>query len=75
MATEEEKREKFKRIAENRTNRIINDLHLLGNCSNRSNYEYTEEDVKKIFGAIEAALKESKQQFYAKKDKKQRFEL
>jgi hypothetical protein len=75
MATEEEKREKFKRIAENRTNRIINDLYLLGNCSNRSNYEYTEEDVKKIFSAIEAALKESKQQFYAKKDKKQRFEL
>ena len=75
MATEEEKREKFKRIAENRTNRIINDLRLLGNCSNRSNYEYTEDDVKKIFAAIENALKESKQQFYAKKDKKQRFEL
>ena len=75
MATEIEKREKFKKIAGNRTNRIIDDLHLLGNCSNRSNYEYSEEDVKKIFSAIEAALKESKQKFYAKKDRKQRFEL
>ena len=46
MATAEEKRERFKRVAENRTNRIIESIRLLGNCSNRSNYEYTEEDVK-----------------------------
>ncbi|OON87437.1 hypothetical protein BXO88_03960 [Oribacterium sp. C9] len=74
MATEEEKSERFKRVAENRTNKIIDQLRLLGNCANKSNYEYREEDVKKIFSAIEAELKESKSKFQAKSRNK-KFEL
>lgn len=74
MATAEEKRERFKRVAENRTNRIIESIRLLGNCSNRSNYEYTEEDMKKIFSAIENELKITKQKYQAK-EKKKKFEL
>ena len=68
MATEIEKIERFKRVAENRTNKIIEQIRLLGNCSNRSNYEYKDEDVKKIFAAIESELKEAKQK-YQKKEK------
>lgn len=74
MATEQEKAERFKRVAENRTNKIIDQIRLLGNCSNRSNYEYTEDDVKKIFSAIEAELKETKQK-YQMKAKNKKFEL
>ena len=74
MATEQEKAERFKRVAENRTNKIIDQIRLLGNCSNRSNYEYTEEDVKKIFAAIEVELKEAKQK-YQTKAKNKKFEL
>lgn len=37
MGTEQEKSERFKRVAENRTNKIIEQIRLLGNCSNRSN--------------------------------------
>lgn len=74
MATPEEKSERFKRVAENRTNRIIEMIRLLGNCSNKSNYEYTEEDVRKIFSAIESELKEAKQK-YQTKEKGKRFEL
>ena len=48
------KKERFIKIAENRTNTIINTLRLLGNCSNKNNYEYTEEQVKQIFNAIDA---------------------
>lgn len=59
----ETKREKFKRVAENRTNRIIKDLSLLGNCSNKSNYDYTDADIKKIFSAIDAALKIAKDRY------------
>lgn len=59
----ETKRERFHRIASNRTNRIIDQLRLLGNCSNRSNYEYTDEEVKKIFAAIEGELKAQKARF------------
>lgn len=74
MATEQEKAERFKRVAENRTNKIINSIRLLGNCSNRSNYEYTDEEVKKIFSAIEAELKDAKAK-YQSKSKNKRFEL
>ena len=51
---EETRRQRFKRIAGARTNKILDMLKLLGNCSNTGNYEYSENDVKKIFNAIEA---------------------
>ena len=40
MATTETRSERFVRIAEARTNKIITMLQLLGNCANKSNYEY-----------------------------------
>lgn len=60
---QETKREKFIRLAEARTNKIIDMLQLLGNCSNTSVYDYSQEDVDKIFSAIEAELKEAKRKF------------
>ena len=63
MATKETKRERFVRLVEARTNKIIDMIKLLGNCSSTANYEYTEEDVKKIFGAIERVLKNTKAKF------------
>lgn len=74
MATEQEKAERFKRVAENRTNRIIDQIRLLGNCANKSNYEYSDEDIKKIFLAIEIELKETKLK-YQRKTKNKKFEL
>ncbi len=59
----ESKRDKFVRLAEARTNKIIDMLHLLGNCSNTSTYEYTQQDVNKIFNAIENELRETKKKF------------
>ena len=38
-------------------------LKLLGNCASTSNYEYTEEDVKKIFTAIEREMKNTRAKF------------
>ena len=37
----ESKRNKFIRIAEARTNKIISMIQLLGNCANPASYEYT----------------------------------
>lgn len=71
---EEGKKERFSRIAANRTNRILDQLRLLGNCSNTSNYSYTEEDVRKIFTAIENEVKIQKSKFEEKKRVK-KFEL
>lgn len=53
----ESKHDKFKRVAEARTNKIIDMIRLLGNCSNTAVYEYNYGDIKKIFDAIESELK------------------
>lgn len=63
MVKEETKRERFVRLAEARTNKIINMIKLLGNCSNKTNYDYTDEDVRKIFAAIDKELKITKAKF------------
>ncbi|MGN0837868.1 MAG: hypothetical protein ACI4NN_02115 [Pyramidobacter sp.] len=60
---EESKREKFVRLAEARTNKIIDTLQLLGNCSNTSAYEYTQKDIDQIFQAIETEVREAKKKF------------
>lgn len=64
----ESKEEKFKRIAALRTQKILNYIKLLGNCSNKVNYSYTQEDISKIFNAIEKELKRVKTLFDKPKD-------
>lgn len=73
--TTESKRDKFVRLAEARTNKIIEMLKLLGNCSSKTNYEYTEEDVKKIFAEIEKETKNAKARFQAFETSEKRFKL
>jgi hypothetical protein len=70
---EESKHDKFKRVATKRVNDIISKIDTLSNCSNKSAYEYTDEDISKIFKAIETKLKESKLIF--KPAKKSEFKL
>ncbi len=66
----ESKRDKFVRLAEARTNKIIDMIQLLGNCSNLSTYDYTQQDVDKIFSAIEYEIKEAKKKFNKIESKK-----
>jgi len=63
------KEERFVRIAEKRTNVILDTLRLLGNCSNTNNYKYSDQQVKKIFSAIEQELKNTKIKFDKKEEK------
>lgn len=69
MASQNEKKDNFKRIAEKRTEKILNDLRLLGNLSNTSNYEYSQKDIDKIFDSIENELNYTKSKFNNKKRK------
>ncbi len=62
-STKESKRDKFIRLAESRTNKILAMIKVLKNCSNRNNYDYSEEDVEKIFSVIEQALEDARQSF------------
>jgi len=68
------KKERFKKIAEKRVNKLIEDFRLLGNCSNKGNYEYTEQDVKKIISAINKEFEKLKDRFYGEKNK-EKFQL
>jgi hypothetical protein len=71
----ETKRERFVRIAEARTNRVLDDLRLLGNCSSKKNYEYSDADVRKIFSAIEKELKVAKARYQGGDSSDERFTL
>ncbi|KGK87382.1 hypothetical protein [Clostridium sp. HMP27] len=71
----ESKHDKFLRIAEARTNKIIDMIRLLSNCSNKATYEYDEIDVKKIFSALEQELKSCKSKFQGSGEKDDKFTL
>ena len=71
----ETKRERFVRLAEKRTNKIIDMLRLLGNLSNKGNYEYSEEDIRKIFNTLEKELKSAKDKFYSVQNTENKFRL
>ena len=57
------KREKFLELANNRVNRAIKDIRLIGNLSNRSAYVYEEKDVRKIFLVIQRELEAARSRF------------
>jgi hypothetical protein len=59
----ETKAERFKRLATKRTQNVLYALRVLGNCANRGVYEYTNDDVKKIFNAIEKQVDDTKTKF------------
>ena len=63
LMTVRNKRAKFVDLAEKRVNRTIKDLHLIGNLSHRSAYEFTEEDIRKIFRALQKELDTAKGRF------------
>ena len=63
--TAEEKRERFITLCEKRMNAALSNINLIGNLSNKSNYEYNENDVKQIFGALKNAIKENEKRFSA----------
>lgn len=65
----EHPRDRFKRLATIRTNSVLKRLKVLGNCSNRSIYEYDENDIEKVFTEIERKVKEVRAKFHYPKKK------
>jgi hypothetical protein len=58
-----DKRGKFIELAEARVNRAIRDIRLIGNLANRGAYEYGEDDVKKVFRALQKELDSARARF------------
>ena len=46
------KRERFDTVASRRVQKVLDDIDSLSKCANKSTYEYTEEDVRKMMNAI-----------------------
>jgi len=57
----DKRHENFKRVAEKRTNKIIDMIRLLGNLNNKSFYYYTTEEIEAIFHSIDQELEKQKE--------------
>ena len=68
-------RERFLEVAEARTNAILDKIRVLGHCSNKSLYSYTQEEINKIFKTIEEELNLTKDKFKHDQLRKRKFKL
>jgi hypothetical protein len=62
-----EKHDKFRELAEGRTNRVLESIRKLGNLSNRHLYEWDDAEVRKIVKALKDAVGEVERKFAAPK--------
>ena len=60
---ERSKRDKFLELANKRVSRALKDIKLVGNLANRKNYEYSEDESKKIIKALQSEIDRVKQHF------------
>ena len=75
MAEAETKHDKFKRLAAQRVTNALKKIELVGNLSSPG-YEYTQEEVDKIFSALQQTLDNTKARFSkTKKEEKDEFKL
>lgn len=71
-----DKRAKFVELANKRVNRAIKDLELVGNLANRRNYDFDEEQAKKIVKVLQHQMDLLKQSFLSGNSSRQvTFEL
>ncbi len=66
----ENREERFRRIATARTNAVLDKIRIIGNLSNRKMYSYSEEDINKIFSAINKQLREVRVKLNSRKEEK-----
>jgi hypothetical protein len=57
------KQQRFKRIAEKRVQRVLDSLRSLSQCSNKRMYEWEDDQLRKIWSAIENEIDQSKARF------------
>ena len=69
------KREKFIELAEKRTQKVLDSIDALNNLATPSNYDYSEQDYRKIIRAIRSATNQLQTKFEGKETKKKGFTL
>ena len=55
--TTKSKRERFEKVAGARVQMVLEKLDNLSNCANKRNYEFNNQDIDKMFKAINEKLK------------------
>ena len=63
MVTEQKRHDKFRELAEKRTNKALDTIRLIGNLSNRQTYAYEDVEVRKIVKALKDAVSEVEARF------------
>jgi hypothetical protein len=63
MHNQTEKRLKFVKLAEGRTQIALDAIRKIGNLSNRRSYEFDEADVRRIVRALKEAISELERKF------------
>lgn len=58
-----DKRGKFVELANKRVNAAMRAIRLVANLSNRTNYEYSEEEARKVIRAMQKELDAAKAKF------------
>ena len=61
--TTKSKDERFKEVATRRVNKVLKTLKSFSNCSNKRIYSWNEEDLRKIWAAIDREYKLCKLKF------------
>lgn len=67
--------DRFREVASRRVQEILYKMKLLKNCANKANYSYNEDQVKKIFYAIDEEWKMVKHEFNKHNSKAKEFKL
>lgn len=71
----ENKKNNFKRISQNRLEKIISTIEQLENLTNSSFYEYTDEEIKEIFNQIYSVSKKTEQKLIDNNKKKKKVRI
>lgn len=69
------KAERFEKITTARISKIDDMLRLIGNCSNKNNYSYTDNDVEELFSALAKSVEEakSKYEYFSKQSVREKY--
>lgn len=59
----ESKAQRFERISSARKEKILDTLRLMENCANKSNYDYTQEEITDLFDSLAKAVEDARAKF------------
>lgn len=62
---------KFRALAETRVSRVLGIIRRIGNLSRRGSYEYSDDQVEKMFDVMRAELDAAENKFKQKNDTQQ----